>query len=295
MGGSGKTPFTIYLANLLKRENLSVAILTRGYKKSGSGLKILKNPEYKISYREYGDEPLLLGYNLSDIPILISKNRINGIKYLENLPESPQVAILDDGFQYLKLFRDVDIVLIDSKNPFYFDKKIGCNLLRESIKSVKYSHCVIFTKSSGEFKREKIKEILKFLGKEHPIFFSYMKRDGIYNFLNERIKGLNANGKFLAISGIANNDQFFKLLRDENILPEKEISLKDHHKYNSGDIKSITGFLEKGGYVITTEKDFVKLKDMIPDKFKEKSLYLKIKVVLEEEKKFLNFLNEKLS
>ena len=116
VGGSGKTPMTLFLANKLKANGFSVSILSRGYGRSNSknSLLISDGKELLADLHLAGDEPYLMANSISDVPVAVASKRIDGAQLLIDRFD-PDVIILDDGFQHLSLQRDIDIVLIDDR------------------------------------------------------------------------------------------------------------------------------------------------------------------------------------
>src|SRR5262245_37944268 len=117
LGGTGKTPMTQYIARYLKAEEQSVAILTRGYGRESSGMRIVTDNREIPSYREVGDEPLMLARSLHDVPVIVNEDRYEAGRAAER-ELGAEVLVLDDGFQHLALARDLNILLIDANDPF---------------------------------------------------------------------------------------------------------------------------------------------------------------------------------
>ena len=126
VGGTGKTPAAIALAQEAKKRGFSPVILTRGYKGSAKGPCFVTRGEGPLlNVREAGDEPVLMAEKLSGVPVVKTGNRYEaGMFALQNMdsqlsgPDSQPLFILDDGFQHWKLYRDKDVLLIDSGDPF---------------------------------------------------------------------------------------------------------------------------------------------------------------------------------
>src|SRR5215469_2701806 len=123
LGGTGKTPLVSYIARYLSQEGYSVAILTRGYARKSKGQVVLNSDSATTtdsvesrSYRETGDEPLLLARSLSQVPVVINKNRFEGGLWAQERTGS-QVMILDDGYQHLRLARDLNLLVLDATDP----------------------------------------------------------------------------------------------------------------------------------------------------------------------------------
>ena len=136
VGGTGKTPTVIFLSKLLTKHNISHAIVSRGYKKSSAGMIVLTKENIKnIAPHQCGDEPYMMAKKLETIPIVVNTNKSNAIKYVIKTI-NPQLILLDDGFQSLKIFRDLDIVLINSICTKQNFSLLPWGQLREPLKNI---------------------------------------------------------------------------------------------------------------------------------------------------------------
>jgi len=146
VGGTGKTPFVLFLANTLKTGGLNVAVLSRGYKRKSTGTHVVSDGNtLKSDLNNSGDEPFMLANKLQDIPVVVDENRYRGGQFICN-EYNPDVIIMDDAFQHRRVFRDVDIVLINSNHRR--PKLLPYGLLREPLRNIKRADAVIFTKAN---------------------------------------------------------------------------------------------------------------------------------------------------
>ncbi len=151
-GGTGKTPMTIYVAEQVRRLGYRVAVLSRGYKgaaeKSGGivsdGNAVLMDP------LSAGDEPFLLAASLKGIPVLVGHDRYQSGMHAINRFQT-EVVILDDAFQHLALFRDVNLLLLDSSLPFGNGHLLPRGSLREPVSALDFSDALIMTRSPRPF------------------------------------------------------------------------------------------------------------------------------------------------
>ncbi|MDH4200202.1 MAG: tetraacyldisaccharide 4'-kinase [Spirochaetia bacterium] len=272
-GGTGKTPAAIYFVKMLQEMHMKPAILTRGY--GGTIYReggILSDGKLMLlSERESGDEPYLLAVNLPGVPIAVGKNRYeNGLK-LARLFDI-DVFVLDDGFQHYGLKREVDIVLIDATKPFGNGHVLPHGTLRESPEALKRSHIIIITKASlisGEKKIELIEEIKKSAGHDKifesnhnpslfvklPVTYDF---DSSMNWKTEKLQMIK-NKKVWALSGIGNHQAFEKTLLSLGAAAVESISFRDHYRYTLKDVLGIIKRIGKDDYLITTEKDWIRL------------------------------------
>ncbi len=283
-GGTGKTPFAIFLANKLAKK-YKVCIILRGYKSRYNKKPFLIKNLYKYSAIQLGDEPLLIAQE-TKLPVIISKKRIDGIKYAKKKIK-PQIIILDDAFQHFQLKRNINIVLIDYFNPFGNKYLLPAGILREPIDALKDADYVIITKYEKIVKKEysfkKLKSIIKSINPNTKLFASNFILSELR--INNRKVNLKKylHKKVLIISGIA-NPEYFEFLVKRYLKPKKIFSLTfpDHHYYRKKDIELIINESQKYDIIITTEKDYIKLK-----KFNIPIFVFKIKFNFQNEKEFL--------
>lgn len=272
-GGTGKTPACIYIANLLKSMNLKPAILTRGY--GGSIYKeggILSDGKTVfLSERESGDEPYLLAVNLPGVPIAVGKNRLENGKKLAHLFDI-DVFVLDDGFQHYAIDRDLDLVLIDSTNPFGNEHILPHGVLREPLEALKRSHGIILTKSSlvPPEKLQELKERVIQIAGHEEVFYSdhspshlmklplYYDMDSVKSAKKDKLTILK-NKSIWALSGIGNHRAFEKTLYSIGVGEVESISFRDHYRYTLKDVNGILKRLSAEDYLVTTEKDWIRL------------------------------------
>ena len=156
VGGTGKTPATITIAEEAKRRGFIPVILTRGYKGKIKGPCFVSKGEGPLmSEEDAGDEPIIMAEKLKGVPIVKGENRYDaGILAIENLKseisnlKSQILFILDDGFQHWKLFRDKDLLLIDGTNPFGNKKLLPIGPLREPLRAIGRADIVVITKTN---------------------------------------------------------------------------------------------------------------------------------------------------
>ena len=277
VGGTGKTPLTISLSEEAKKRGLSPIILTRGYKGKAKGPCLINiNNITHNSLRIYGDEPILMANILKDVPIVKCSDRYEGGMYAYNAKliasNSKPIFILDDGFQHWRLYRDLDIVLIDSMNPFGNYKLLPAGILREPLSELSRADIVIITKAFKDNARvsRNLKDIvvnIQTINPKAPIFYSNYKISGLLDRSGNRISAeLLKNKKIYAFCAIGNPESFFYLLQS---LSDKIIGTKiyrDHHFYTYKDILYLQKQAVKIGcdYLVTTEKDMIKIKNLNP-------------------------------
>ncbi len=275
-GGVGKTPVVSEIAKYYISKNERTAIISRGYggKLSNKNINVISDGQ-KIYYNAKlsGDEPFWLAQNTKGAIVITSKNRYNAAKYaIEKFGVTK--IVLDDGFQHRKLYRDVDLVLMDSEKGFGNEKLLPAGPLREGTESFKrIDRLVIVSKNTDHTKAEKLSRIMS--KKMHlQTQVCYTEPACIYNIKTGEHLPLGA--EITAICAIGQPEQFFKFLKDYKI--KKTITFDDHHLYKEEELPQ--------GIIITTEKDAVKMKD-----FNRSDIYaLKLKTTLDIQDIINNFL-----
>jgi tetraacyldisaccharide 4'-kinase len=262
MGGTGKTPTVIYLAQLFKGKGLKTAVLSRGYKgKSSEKIAVVSDGErILLSPEDAGDEPFLLSKALPGVPIIIGRDRVHSGRYaIERF--SPEIVLLDDGFHHLKLRRDADILLIDLYYGFGNGHLLPRGVLREPLIHLNRAHLFLLTKRADSKDDQVIKNKIISFKPDAQIFFASYEikyvtplgegKEIDRNHLKEK--------KVLALSGIANPHYFSYLLRQEGMSVIEEWRLPDHHCYTSRDVSKLSAYLNRVDFIVTTAKDSTKM------------------------------------
>jgi tetraacyldisaccharide 4'-kinase len=263
LGGSGKTPFVLYLAHKLKERGFNFAILTRGYgrkKKIVKELRLIETPD--IRWEEVGDEPLLLSQHLSEITVLIDKDRYGSGKIAIDKYKA-NVLILDDGFQHWRLKRDIDILMIDCTQNLDKEMLFPSGRLREPLSSLKRAGIFILTRADQSPYAEKLKAVLRKYNRQAPIVETILEVTSVINWKDkteidlESLKGKKA----VIFCGIGNPHSFEITLKSLEIEIKNAFFFVDHYIYTRKNLLSLD---EKGkelgaDFLITTEKDSIRL------------------------------------
>ena len=241
VGGTGKTPFVLFLIKCFTKKNLTPLVISRGYGRSSKG-QIIINSKSDFDVKDIGDEPYLISKKFPQIDIVINHKRVDAVKWAEKSDKKYDVIILDDGYQHRSIFRNINILLISGKQNHDFLLPRG--ILREPIKNINRADCVIFTKGGPD------KNLVKLISKT-PSFST------VETFSKSNIK----HDKGIAFCGIGDSDSFLETLNKLSINVVKSLKFKDHEKYSPSIIKKIEFLLKKTNQTtfFTTEKDWVKL------------------------------------
>lgn len=262
VGGTGKTPAVIAIAETAKQSGLKVAVLTRGYKGKAKGISpVSDGSRILLDCREAGDEPYLIAKKLKGIPVIKGDDRhLSALFAIEKF--GTDLFILDDGYQHLKLHRDKNILLIDATDPFGNGHIIPRGILREPLTAIKRADIVVLTKSDLVEDKGKILEIIRGYNPEAPVFFSYYKTMELIGLRGESIPIETINDrKIFIFSGLAGNRSFRALLERYSPRIIGELTYPDHFYYSTKDIVRIKEEARSLGaeMIITTEKDLVKI------------------------------------
>lgn len=258
VGGTGKTPQIEYLIRLLSQE-YNVATLSRGYKRQSKGF-ILANKSSNATL--IGDEPFQYFLKFPKIQVAVDADRKNGIEQLLSQPKSPEVILLDDAFQHRKVKAGFYILLTTFDDLYADDFILPTGNLRESRSGASRAQIVIVTKCPKSLSLEEQNKIkLKLhLAENQQLFFSYIQYDDCIYSENETIRVADlANVDKLLLAGIAKPKSFFAYLQNEN---DEILTYPDHHHFSENDIQEIIN-KAKNKIIITTEKDYVRLKGSI--------------------------------
>ncbi|UCD84561.1 MAG: tetraacyldisaccharide 4'-kinase [Deltaproteobacteria bacterium] len=292
LGGSGKTPMVAYLAAALRDKGFKVAVLSRGYKRKHPGRLALVSDgkEVILGVDEAGDEPYMLARKLNGVPIIVGKDRYqSGLLARNNF--SVDGVVLDDGFAYLGLKRDLDIILIDGEIGFGSKKLLPRGILREPLKAL--ARAGLFVINRAEDTRE-IEELLRRYNPASPVFRSRFSFDKFININKreeveqEKVK----ENKILAFCGTANPSSFRQSLQELELDIAEFIEFPDHWYYRQSDLKRIAKMAQGLGvdYIVTTEKDGVKLEGRIEEETPP-WLMLLIKISMDDSDSFLDYLS----
>lgn len=276
LGGTGKTPCVEMLANLIADYGGKVVLISRGYKRKSRRLRIVSDGMKIREERENaGDEPYFLAKTLKNIPVIVSRDRYKaGIIAINKF--SSKTIILDDGFQRrYSLYRDLDIVLIDSTNPFGNYRLFPAGVLREPINKLNAADIFILTKVDEAENKEESKNRLNKIKKDCVILESIYKP--VCFIRNEETKELNLvkNKKVFLLSSIANPFYFERIIEKLGGEVIHHLKYSDHHEYSNMDISIIKNKFKDSNshFLITTEKDAVRLNNSDVISYREFPVY----------------------
>jgi len=255
LGGTGKTPLTIKIYQILKQEGIKVATI-------------------KKNYLNQKDEQLLLKQKTS---LIIANSRKDAIS--QGIKEKYDILVFDDGLQETKIDFDIKLVCFKSKIWIGNGQLIPAGPMREKISSLKKFDAVFLNGSSGNF--DKIETQIKNINLNIKIFKTF------YKILN--IQKYNLESKYLIFSGIGDPSSFRDILVENKFNVAREMVFPDHHDYSFNDLEKIRNIARNEKLkIITTEKDFMK----IPQEFKKEINFLTIDLIIQDERKLIELLTK---
>lgn len=266
-GGTGKTPLVIWLCNFLTKKNLKAIVLTRGY---------------KTEKGKFSDEPATLAMSCPDAKIIVNSNRVEAAeKAMKKF--SPDILVMDDGFQHRRLARDLNIVTIDATNPFGYGKILPAGLLREPLSALKRAHGAVITRcdQADDNCLKKIEQKLLSINPDMIITKSVHTAVCVKVFGQSSMPLEELNGKnIFAFCGIGNPNAFFETAKKLGCNLVGQQIYNDHYNYTPEDINDIyeqTRYLNVD-LILSTQKDWTKASVLIE---KEKDIdfgYLEIQL-----------------
>lgn len=257
VGGTGKTPTALWLAEELSRRRYKVGILSRGYKRKGKGIRIL-NPsptaviEDSVESRDAGDEPVMIA-TLHGRIVGVGPNRYEaGMRLLHQA--EVDVFILDDGFQHRRLRRDLDVVLLGADWNGWL---IPAGPFREPRSVLSRANVYLVTGA-----QEKWQAFLRSYSKD-DIFFGALRAKDLMTLENNQWKehplSILDRKKIVTVSAICSTHSFYEIIREWEGEIVQTLEFPDHHDYSTRDWQRINRVARHADLIVTTEKDMVKL------------------------------------
>lgn len=277
MGGVGKTPFVIYLTKQLLKQQRYPIIVTRGY---------------TLSKDVLSDEVMMMKELLKDTPIFVGKKRAESIQQAEDLYKNKEnvVFLMDDGFQHWDVGRNIDIVLLDARNPFGNGCLIPAGILREPLVALKRAHFFVLTHADSveETKINGLEHQLKKMNEKAFLLKAMHSFTAITNLVTEKeVFAESFIGEKVALcSAIAHPESFQEAVSRMGVVIEYQRFFIDHFEYTQEQMKSLLEEIKKKGIqkIFVTHKDAVKLKkfSFLFDGIEIYVVHIEIKVIYGE-------------
>jgi tetraacyldisaccharide 4'-kinase len=268
LGGTGKTPAVINIAGLLVKRGRRPLVLSRGYGRADeSQVAVVSDGALFIGDpASGGDEPALIAERLPRVPVVVGSDRHRaGTFALQRF--HPDVIVLDDGFQHIRLGRDLNIVLVDGADPFGNGRLFPAGILREPLDALKRADSVVITREDQAADLVTLRETIRKHTTARVFTARYTPRDIVNVTSGETMPLTSLHGTAVfAFAGIARPGSLGSLLRSLGAEVRDLRSFPDHHPYSRAELEELAGIAadSKAGLLVTTEKDGVRIKGMAP-------------------------------
>ena len=244
LGGTGKTPFVIYIADLFQTRGRKTAVLTRGYG---------------------GDESRMIMDELPDVPVIVGQDRVRSAG--NAVSEQAEVLILDDGFQHRRIARDLDVLLLDSFSLFGNGYLFPRGALREPVSALQRADIIVLTKSDrpGVPEKQSMIEKIRSFSPSVPVVMARHRVTSLSDVTGTSYPGDRLSGKKVCLaSGIGDPEYFLFLVESLGGIVVSRHDYDDHHRYSQHDVERIRSGCAASGaeLIIITRKDFVKIKHL---------------------------------
>lgn len=319
VGGTGKTPHTEMVLSMLSTlerwSGRHVAVLSRGYRRSSRGFRLVPSGG---SAALYGDEPVQIKNKFPDVTVAVDKDRVEGCRLLAHPEQAPaaDIVVLDDAFQYRKLKASLNVVLVDYNRPVGKDRLLPVGSLRDLPERISEADVIIVTKCPSELEDEEKTEFTRSLyvkdfnpetceaestekkGRVQKIFFTTICYNRLKPVFPEGDARYIYSKKVILFTGIARNAPMVSHLSDSYSIVRK-LTFGDHHKYSCSDFDFLEHIVldNPTAAVITTEKDAQRVLDSsnVPSALKERMFMIPIEPAFlskKEEKMFGEILSK---
>jgi tetraacyldisaccharide 4'-kinase len=298
VGGTGKTPAVCMVADWAQKEGYRPAVLSRGYggRHTEKVLEVSDSDGLAAGPVESGDEPYLLATRLPEIPVIVSKSRYQA-GLLAKKKHGTDFFILDDGFQHLALEKNLDLVFMDAASPFGNGHLLPWGPMREPAAHLERADAFVLTRKGLAASRNNLLSYLQREFPDKPCYESdHVPQKVIFpghdkNYAPEFLHGR----RVLAFAGIARPDTFRRTLTVLGAEPVVFKAFRDHHPYARAEIQRLNEEKDRlhADFLVTTEKDWVRLKDLAIQHLDLAFLRIGFELLGEREK-FFNMIKEKI-
>ncbi|MCY4643850.1 MAG: tetraacyldisaccharide 4'-kinase [Bacteriovoracales bacterium] len=266
-GGTGKTPFTLWLTKLIGEYGLHSVVLTRGYKgRFEHSCHLIEGRQaFRYDPLDFGDEPLMLARHLTDGAVIVGKRRAKNLSFFFDKIK-PDVGVLDDGFQHLGLFRNFDVVLFDAAMPLSQYNVAPKGYLREGLTSLKDADAIVLSRcdQASPYNIKRLEEFLAPYVAPGAVWVKIKYRpQGLYDANFEKAFDIEEmkEKKVVAVAAIASPKSFFKQLEDLEVDIAEKVSFPDHYYFSLEDVEGLLAKAKKhDGIIIASEKDIIKIR-----------------------------------
>jgi tetraacyldisaccharide 4'-kinase len=307
-GGTGKTPLVEWIARAAAKEGRRVCILTRGYGRRNAGTRVLVSDGEQIlaDASAGGDEPRLLAEMLQGMAAVISDaDRVGAARWAEENLKS-NLFILDDGFQHLRIARDLDIVAVDATNPWGGGRLLPTGRLREPLNGLTRADLIILTRTEQAPEIDSLRKKAERLSNGRPVLLSRTRTKAIHpldeTMMTSEVSNIASHPlSFIphplpsqpvaAFCAVGNPAAFFAYVTGDGYDPSYTRAFPDHHVYKQTDVDALVNEAKRQGAhsLLTTAKDAVKLRSL---RFDLPCYVLEIGLEFDDEEKLTSMIRE---
>ncbi|HJU11671.1 MAG TPA: tetraacyldisaccharide 4'-kinase, partial [Candidatus Binataceae bacterium] len=297
VGGNGKSPFTLFLANRLSQRGLNVGIVSRGYGGMRSRIpRIVSDGRHlTMTPEEAGDEPVMMAKSFSGA-IAVARRRIDAIDLLSR-NKMADTIVLDDGFQHVRLRRDADLVLFNPIVGIGNGYLLPAGPLREPVKAIRRADAVVLIESPGAADTS-ISSIAPHIMNGKTLVRAQLRPSSMVYSHNGKWhdEPLMLDGRHVvAVSGIANNATFHAMVQALGAKLLHTFDYPDHYNYELRDWREIAAAAQQAELVLTTEKDLVKLERFALPPIPLYALRLTVTMQPDDENQLLNLVLKRIA
>jgi tetraacyldisaccharide 4'-kinase len=295
-GGTGKTPLVEWVCRTIassdSRERKKICVLTRGYGRANPEAQVVvsNGTAMLANERDAGDEPLLLARNLLGVAAVIAnRDRLAAAEWAVGSLKT-DAFVLDDGFQHLRIARDLNIVTLDATNPWGGGETLPYGRLREPIGGLARADCIVITRTDQVAEWHSVKRSIQQIAPEVPVFSSRMLTTGFRDLGGGSVGRSEILSEPLgAFCGIGNPKSFFRHLEAEGCRLVVKHGFPDHHRYERFDVDRLIEEARNSGAnaLITTAKDAIKLQ---PFELPIPCYVLDIKIAIDDEQQLIDMI-----
>lgn len=293
-GGTGKTPVVEWICRVLAAGQNRVCVLTRGYGRVNPEARVIVSDGLMIAATatQAGDEPLLLAQNLKGLAAVISDADRTAAGKWARQELGADVFVLDDGFQHLRLARNLNLLVIDATDPWGGGRLLPSGRLRESPSGAARADCIVVTRADCTQDLNLLKKEIRRFNQDCPIFMSKMKVRSITRLGSSSEEVIPSPPQpVAAFCGVGNPQSFFDQVRRAGLNPVFNQAFPDHHWYDQTDVETLCRKSRDRGAqsLITTAKDAVKLQAL---HFDLPCYVLNIEIQIEEESRLRELIED---
>lgn len=254
VGGSGKTPTVIWTVEQIRRMGLKAAVVSRGYggRPGHDPYVVCDGHVRRADVKKCGDEPVLITAKAPESIVVVHPDRVNACECARGL--GAQIIVLDDGLQHKRLARDLDIVLVDAREPFGNGCFLPAGPLRDAPEAMRTAGLVLLTRAEEATPEElqRSRDLVAKVAPEAVVATARYELEAPAELMGKRV---------FAVSGIARPETFVEALEHAGLEVAGAHAFRDHHIYDADDLATVQQEAERAGadVIVTTEKDATRL------------------------------------